>query len=210
MKNFENENILRLIIKSLLPHCMLKKTFNKLLQSIILSTLDYNEIYKRLGKSESILSTHNMPKVALLSNGNIATNSDENKLKVFNKDTYKCQQIEEVIYTIAALPNCIIACSHQDRIKFLNAKEDYKCVMTILLNEGWASFRDLYVLPNNDIACTIFLNRPVSIVIYHSNNNYQSFKLLADPCEPYMSITGLSGNQCAILTYRNHIHIMMI
>jgi WD40 repeat protein len=62
-------------------------------------------------------------------------------------------------------------------------------------------------LPNNDIACTIFLNKPVSIVIYHSNYNYQSFKLLADPREPYMSITGLSGNHCAILTISNHVHI---
>jgi hypothetical protein len=146
MNNFVNENILRLVIKSLLPHCMLKKTFNKLLQSIILSTLDYSEIYKRLGKSESILLTHNMPKVALLSNGNIITNSNEDKLKVFDRDTYKYQQIEDIVYSIAALPNCILVCSHQDKIKFLNANEDYKCIMTILLNENWEFFRDLYVL----------------------------------------------------------------
>jgi hypothetical protein len=217
---FSNENIISLIFKSILiPQNISLKILNQMLQKIILNSIDIEEIYKRLGKSTTVLtqnintsdqqmlymagiSQHSQPRVALLSNHNLIAITGK-FFNIFDTRTYKClQTFEEAenISSVISLPNGIIALCLPDRINFRDSKEDYKCIKTIGPIQGWTNFQRLFVLSNNDLACTL---NPLtkSIVIYDAKSDYKSFKLLTDPCESLNSIISLNDNKCATLTY---------
>jgi hypothetical protein len=225
MVTISDENILSLIFKSILIFQNISlKILNQKLQKIILNSIDIEEIYKRLGKSTTVLmqnintlptyviqgrpSQHSQPRVALLSNHNLITLT-ENNLNIFDTRTYKClQTFEEVegISSVISLPNGIIALCLPDRINYRGSK-DATNVLKQLCQFKVDLTLNVFVLSNNDLACTLNPRRPASIVVYDAKNDYNSFKLLTDLRQPLNSIISLNDNKCAILAFNYNVRI---
>jgi WD40 repeat protein len=185
---FQNENLLRLILSSislyearLLFHNMNNKTINQ----TILKILNYEDIFKSMGKSKLAIIEQcgETAPLAVLPNGNIVltehntiriwdlyTNTFLNTLNTLNAEN-------EVIFITALLDNSVAICLQNCTVKIWNIFED--CVITTKF-EAYKEFISALLLPNGNIASIAenYNDENDTILILDSKNKYECFKAL--------------------------------
>jgi WD40 repeat protein len=203
MPTMANANIMKLVFKNITsPQKILTEIRNKTLYNVILRTTDYDKIYKSMGKSKVPLlgCKADYPKITLLSNDNAATACWDGKLKIFDTKNYKCiKTVEGVteIQSMVTLSNNNIAVCASHHIKVFDTSRDYECIKTISVK-----YDRLFVLSNGDLASKAYINQ-YSIVIYHHDTDYDSFKELAEAEDGFMCITSISKCNVAVGSYKS-------
>jgi WD40 repeat protein len=206
MPTMANANIMKLVFKNIIsPQKILPAIRNKTLYNIILRTTDFDNIYKSMGKSKVLLlgCKADYPKITLLDSGNAATACWDGKLRIFDTKNYKCIKTVEGVNEIQSMVtlsdnNIAICASHH--IKIFDTSKDYQCIKTISVNGH--KYDKLFVLSNGDLASKAYINQ-YSIVIYHHNTDYNSFKELTEAEDGFMCITSISKCNVAIGSYKS-------
>jgi WD40 repeat protein len=88
-----NENIIKLIFDNFNPlNNLLEKTTNKTITKIILSILNYNNMFKSIGKNQIILRGHNhwVRSLISLSENLILSASFDKTLRTWDINNYTC------------------------------------------------------------------------------------------------------------------------
>jgi WD40 repeat protein len=181
----ENENILKLILKSSTKperKYLSDKIKNKLLNSLLLKLFQYQDLYKSLGKKQTILKGHQnrVCTLALLPNGDLISGSSDETLKIWSIKTFKCIRTlighEDPVLSIAITKDFkIISCS-ESQIKIWNIKNNYACINTVHLED--TVFYKILLLPNNEIACSASVDKRYLIIIFDLHNQFSKVKTL--------------------------------
>jgi WD40 repeat protein len=182
MKNFKNENLLQLILSNItlyetrsLFHNMKNKTICK----TILKLLNYEDIFKSMGKSKFAIieQCKKETSLAVLPNGKIVSAEHTIRLwDTYNNIVLKTLIVEDEVIFITALPdNTIVICLQNSIVKIW--KTEYLIITTKL--EEYKTFYDALLLPNGNIACIADNhNYDANILILDSKNNYKCLKAL--------------------------------
>jgi WD40 repeat protein len=204
MKTMTNENILKLIFRSI----SISKTkqlidiiFNKTLSSILVSLLDYKKIINSFGKSK--LKFHkqedNICSCTILNSDTFIIASTDKTIKVFDLKTFKCIRTikGKDVSNIISLSDNIIVTSEPACLKFLDVNNDFKCIK-IIKHSYYAT--NLLLLTDGSIACSTYSRSSYSFTgvdIYSSKKDYAFLKTLKGHSGIVRASTKLSKNKFA-------------
>jgi WD40 repeat protein len=205
MDNLKNENIVKLIFTNYFlfqTKQFTDKINNKTLFHILLKMLDYNAIFKTIGKNKIMLKEHkdfvNVNYLVVLQNGNIVSASDDKLIRIWDINTYTCIKTlsghHSYVMSVIVLPNGNLASSCEDgRIKIWDASQDYECIKTVHLDEDNCFFGALLLLPNGNLACSAFYKNKHCIALWDISD-YNCYKILYGHTTFISSLVNLSGN----------------
>jgi hypothetical protein len=157
MLNFQNENILKLIISSLNPSnikYLLDLVKNKTICDVILRCLTLGDLLASIKKFKTIENEERITSMALLPNGNLATITNAG-INIFETNSYKFIETINIIFTesLLVIKNNIMATSHSPYIKLWDIDNNYICVKTIT-SKDYSCFGKLLLLQNGMKLCT--------------------------------------------------------
>jgi WD40 repeat protein len=204
MAFLSNENIIKLVYDNFLITLRLFSIAkNKIISNVILRAIDYNKIYKTIGKSQHLLDNMGYHRtITLLPNDTIIV-PNESKLKVFDINTTYCIQTvysPEIIQSIVSLPDNKIAICTYLNIIIYDTSLNFTPIKVISLPKKCYCFEKLFVLSNGDLASIIYLHQ-YSIVIYDQSSDYNKLKVLNPEYDHLMCIVSVSNNRVAVSTY---------
>jgi WD40 repeat protein len=169
-----NQNLLKSIFESfqlVRIQYLINKTINsKLITSTLLNILNYDKVFKSMGRDKTILEHRNpIECLVLLPNGTILA-AEYEMLKFWNLDNGKCIGIiEEDVYirSITLLPEWKFAICLPSCIKIRLAKDDYQCIRYI--NLEWCSdYFTLLLLENGNVLCSVRKDLSTSFMVLDS------------------------------------------
>jgi WD40 repeat protein len=130
-----NQNLLKSIFESLqllrIQHLVNKTINNKAITSTLLNILNYDKIFKSIGRDKTILEGHkySVDSLVLLPDGTILS-AEYNMLKFWNPDTCKCigsiEEKDTIIRSVIILPEWKLATCSPTGIKIRLAEDDYR------------------------------------------------------------------------------------
>jgi WD40 repeat protein len=177
-----NENILKLALSSindLLP--LLNRINNKLIRLLVLSLIEYEEMFKLLKKTKSpIASVKGISSLISLGNGNIVSGSYDKVLMVWDLNSDECTKTLTNITVIGYDDNILYTFS-SGKIELWGI-EDFKCLKIIKLEENFRISSSL-VLSNGNIAIVPLEDSMLVskiILILDSNNKFKVMKTITE------------------------------
>jgi WD40 repeat protein len=205
MTCFKNENILKLIISSIIlfeARFLLKKVNSSSLSLVILKILNYEAMVKSLGKTRRVLMNIDRPgtSFALLPDENIITGRNGLGKLVWDINTYS--QITTIYGchgTLHTLDNERIAVIYRNQINIILPKYDFECVQSIDLN-GYSVYHQLLsFFSNRFLAVSVFKNKQPFFIVLDFDNDYKIIKHIRIEKYGYLPFAGLhkafaSGN----------------
>jgi WD40 repeat protein len=201
---FDNTNILKLILKTPLPHdlrTLKTKLNNKFLHSITLDLLTDEHIVNSLFKIiHTTFTLEDLYFIQLLPNDNLATISERGKIiKIWELNTYTCiraidlSQSEERVSKICHLSNNNLAVGYGNGIiDILDTKDN--CIATSE-RIHYNPISCLLLLGNGKLASGALTNpnqRFFSIVIWDIEDNIKNIRILNGHCGPMEHLINLS------------------
>jgi WD40 repeat protein len=138
-----NENILKLAFDNFDPgnnQKLLGKATNETITKIILSILNFEKMFKSIGKNRIILKGHEswITSAILLSENLMLSSSNDNTLRVWNINNYSCvATIQEETYmnSLLKLPDGNIALACSLAIKIRNVNDGLYCIKFLAFKE---------------------------------------------------------------------------
>jgi WD40 repeat protein len=140
MNSFCNQNILKLIFTSFSMFSikqLLDVIHNHTIVISMLKTLNYNSIFRSIGKCKKVIEGHEetINSLLLLSNNILVSSSLNGEIKLWDLRTYECIKSldqKSSVRLILHLPNDNIAtCSINGHIKVWDPSQDYECIKSI-------------------------------------------------------------------------------
>jgi WD40 repeat protein len=184
--SLNNENIIKLIFNNLNlsnNQRLLDKTTNKILSKIILSILNYKDMFKSIGKNTIILKEDDnwIRSAIVLSENLILLCSFDNKtLRVWNFNDLKyTAAIEEETYmgSLLKLPDGNIASGCIETINIRNVNDDLKCIRTIAFG-NYTHYSHLMLLSDSRLVFTAYQSEHTHSLIVSNLDNNNSFKVV--------------------------------
>jgi WD40 repeat protein len=184
MESFSNMNIIKLIFSTYYGFKIkqfIETTKNKLLLQINLEVFSQINIYKSLGKNQTIIydNIYKIYSAAVLINGNIITASYK-KLKVWDINSLKCIKSIDVgehhLKSVILHGNNIITLSDEGEVKIFNSFE-FNCIKSVLIKGYRRFFKNLHSLQNNNFACSARSNEGDYYIII-LDGNFEQIKRL--------------------------------
>jgi WD40 repeat protein len=151
-----------------------------------------------MAKSEKDLSS-----IALLSNGNIISASNDKALKLWNINDNNCIFLatEQVISSLLMLPDDKFACcSYQYNhinIWKMKADSDPECIKSINTYEGCKFINKLFLLSDLNIACSARFDESFRILILDSKNEYNCIQNFLGHIQMINDLVSLPYNRIA-------------
>jgi WD40 repeat protein len=202
---FQNENILKLILKTNILFEIRKKLSiisNKLLYKLVLSLVDYKHIYESMGKRKHILSEHSgeIYSVTFLPNDNLVSVSKDNTLKVWDMNNFVCTRTlkhdDPVISVILLNDGNIGTCTWFKHIKIFSVDDNFKCLRTICV-DGFDHYDNLIELSNGHLACSARQDNDYCILILDNFNDYTCIEVLRGHVQYVLCFANLPQNKFA-------------
>jgi WD40 repeat protein len=212
---FTNQNSLKSIFESFqllrIQHLVDETINNKAITSTLLNILNYDKIFKSIGRVKSILRghEHSVDSLVLLPDATILS-AEYNMLKFWNPDNYECigsnEEEDTIIRSVIILPEWKLATCLFTGIKIRLAKDDYQYIKCINL-EGCSDYLTLLLLKNGNLICSALKEISTNIMILDSNNDYMGIKDFPAHLQRTTQLINLSGNKFASASYENCIKL---
>jgi WD40 repeat protein len=204
MNNFYNENIIKLIFTSLSLFSikqLLDVTHNQTITICILKTLNYDKIFRSIGRCKKVIEGHeaSISSLQLLPNNTLASASWSGEIKLWDLSTYECIKSlgqKSSVRLILHMPNGnIVTCSINGNIKVWDPIQDYECIKSIYI-VGYTYFKRFIQLPDNNLLCSAY-NDLTYILVLDYSNNYNLIKPIPHNNEEASSFVYLFNNKFA-------------
>jgi hypothetical protein len=179
MIQFTNENILNLIIDSLVQSKtkeMLNRVNNRILSQLLIRQITYLKIFKSFSilnkKTLNTRDESSKDTLALLSNGNLVSSSVKG-IKVFDLSNYQCIKDLDGKYNFKStllLPNENLLIASYDKSLMFYIKGNFE-FDNITLEKDIYELNDLFLISNNHVACTGVIKGEKYIFIFDNNFN---------------------------------------
>jgi WD40 repeat protein len=209
-----NQNLLKSIFESFqiarIQHLIDKTINNKSITSTLLNSLNYNKVFKSMGRNKTTLKGHknSIESLILLPDGTMLS-ADYNILKFWNPDNCQCIgtiQDDIDINSVILLPEWKLATCSRSGIKIRLAKDDYQCIRKIKL-EGCSDYFTLLLLKNGNLLCSVLKDTSPSFIVLDSSNDYICIKDFQAHSKCTTQLANLSGNKFASASYENGIKL---
>jgi WD40 repeat protein len=183
MTKFENQNILTLVFRSIslfILKQLSKKINNKTINTILIRSLSYKNIFKSLGKTKSILGEHKQEicSLALLPNGNLLSISWSYDLKIWDMNSFIClRSIDDIDLgeTVIVLPNGKLVSLLWGEIKFWEFEDDWDIDCFKVLAFDYPVYK-IFLLANGNLICFNCHEEPpnlsVGLKIFDCSNDF--------------------------------------
>jgi hypothetical protein len=211
---FKNENILKLIMSSIIlfeARFLGKTVNNSILGLVILKILDSEAIVKSLGRTHQVLMNLYQPgsSFALLPDGNNITGRKGIEKLVWDINTYsEITTIYNCHGTLHTLDNQRIAVIQRNKINIILPQFNFECVQSIDLSDYSVYHQLLCFFSNRFLAVSVFKNLQPYFIILDCENDYHIIKHIRIERYGFLPFAGLykafaSGND-EIISFLGH------
>jgi WD40 repeat protein len=208
-----NQNLLKLIFESLQPlriQHLIEKTINKSITLTLLNILNYDKIFKLMGRNKIILEGHinYIESLILLPDGTMLS-AEYEMLKFWNPDECECiGTIKEDVYmrSVILLPEWKLGICLPTGIKIRLAKDNYQCIRMINL-EGCSDYFTLLLLKNGNLICSVLKGTSTNFMVLDSSNDYICIKDFHTHSKWTAQLVNLSDSKFASASYENDIKL---
>jgi WD40 repeat protein len=207
MNSFCNQNILKLVFTSLSMFSikqLLDVTHNHTIVISMLKTLNYDSIFRSMGRCKIVIEGHEaaISSLLLLPNNILVSGSWNGEIKLWDLSTYECiKSIDQKssVRLILHMPNSNIAtCSLNGHIKVWDPSLDYECIKSIYI-EGYTYFKKYIQLPDNNLLCSVYNDNELLsyVLVLDYNNDYNIIKPIPHNNEEASCFVYLFNNKFA-------------
>jgi WD40 repeat protein len=213
---FQNENILGLIFKNFTlreANRLHNETKNKTFSKFLLRSLNFEAIYKSIGKTTIRLVGHKFTpiSVALMPDGSVISVSNI-AFKLWDINNYTCIRtvrtfVELIdVFLLVLSDSTVITYSQNNHIQLWDVKVESRCTKVIRLSKYKPVKTNPIILANGYLAVSVDLNRTASIMIldlYKDDGNNIINVLTEHTYHLYSFFVNLTNNTFASVSYEN-------
>jgi WD40 repeat protein len=203
MNSFTNENLITLIFNNytLFEN---KQNFDRIqnsnVSSLLLRILNYDKIYKSMGRMKHTITEQggDIIKLITLPNGNLISPTWKNKCNIWNLNNYQCiKTLNYTAFSSIILPNGHLAImSHEGIITFFHSKKNFKQVRTVYLAEG-NFYEKLFLLSDDSLAIFAINSIGDYLLMILDNKEYKCIRIIKDHSSAINAIENIANDKFA-------------
>jgi hypothetical protein len=216
----QNENILGLVFENFAlreANRLHIETKNKTFSKLLLMSLNFQAIYKSIGKTKTSLVGHKLTpsSIALMPDGNVISVSKDKTLKLWDINNNTCigtvsAFVELVDVSLLVLSDStVITCSRNNHIQLWDVKVKFSCTKVIRLNKYKPVKSNPIILANGYLVVSaIDYNLAASILILDLNKDDNNIlKKLTESTYHWHSFVNITNNTFASVNFHGNISI---